>query len=48
MDSDSENEFVDATDHFEPDPVSSVDNSSLVLNNAYHIDKLIHCIYSLC
>jgi len=35
MNSDSENEFVDATDYFESDPVSSGGNSGLVLTNAY-------------
>ena len=35
MDSDSENEFVDATDYLESDPVSEDVNLKLVLNNAY-------------
>lgn len=36
MESDSENEFVDATEFIESDPALSGSNSRLVLNNAYH------------
>ena len=36
MESDSENEFVDATEFVESDPALSGGNSGLVLNNAYH------------
>ena len=35
MESDSENEFVDATDYLESDPVSEDRNLKLVPNNAY-------------
>lgn len=39
MDSDSENEFVDATDYFESDPAANDGKSRLVLNNAYQYTK---------
>lgn len=46
MDSDSENEFVDATDHFESGTVLSGDNSGLVLTKAYqNTDRLRMCTH---
>ena len=36
MESDSENEFVDATEFIDSDSALKGSNSGLVLNNAYH------------